>query len=70
MCIRNDKGEFVIAKSDCVPFCLPVREGEAMDLFKTIQWVQNLELSSQQVVFELDCQVMVNRVKSKIEDAS
>lgn len=64
MCIRDGSGTFILARMDWVPSYLPVREGEALGLLKADQWVKELGLHD--VLFELDCQVVVNSLKNHI----
>lgn len=68
MCIRDKHRNFVIARTDWLPYCLPVFVGEAMGLFRAIHWVRDLDLPN--VNFELDCQAIVNSVTNPKEDIS
>ncbi|KEH42726.1 hypothetical protein MTR_1g074240 [Medicago truncatula] len=42
ICIRDDQGEFVMAKTDCFSPLCDVDVGEAVGLHTTLQWVVNL----------------------------
>lgn len=55
MCIRNDHEEFILARTEWIPYCLPTLEGEAIRLCKSIHWIQNLGLNY--LFFESDCKV-------------
>lgn len=68
MCTRDENDQFVLAKTDWVPFYLPCLEGEATGLLKAIQWVHSSELYH--VLFEVDCQLVADRVLEPKEDIS
>lgn len=68
MCIRDDQGAFVLARTDWIPSCLPARDGEALCLFKAAQWVKDLGLHG--VAFETDCQNVVNSLSKPSMDVS
>ncbi|PNX87835.1 cytochrome p450, partial [Trifolium pratense] len=57
VCIRDDQGQFVLAKSEWYSPLLDVDVGEAMALLSTITWVKELHFN---VVFDLDSKRVVD----------
>lgn len=68
MCISDQNGQLVLAKTDWVPYYLAILEGEATGFLKAIQWVYSLELHH--VLFEFDHQQVARRVMEHKEDIS
>ncbi|MCH99278.1 cytochrome P450, partial [Trifolium medium] len=68
MCIRDDQGRFVLAKTEWISPILDVDIGEALGLLSALNWVHDLRLKD--VDFELDSQNVVTRFHSKREDMS
>jgi ribonuclease HI len=62
MCIRNDQGRFVKAKTMWFDGNPPPKEAEACALKEGISWLGELEFSK--VVIELDCMLVVNAIKN------
>ncbi|PNX88309.1 60S ribosomal protein l23 [Trifolium pratense] len=60
MCIRNDRGMFVRARTKWSHGCPPPVEAEAWVLKEVITWMGELEIS--RVVIELDCLLVVNAI--------
>lgn len=58
--IRNEAGEFLVARSSQVQGALQPSEGEALGLLHAIKWVCTLGFTH--VVFETDCKVVANRI--------
>jgi hypothetical protein len=68
MCIRNDQGRFVIAKTVWTSSIMNVDTGEAIRLLSAIKWVHDLRLHN--VDFELDSKNVVAKFYSHGEDRS
>jgi ribonuclease HI len=62
MCIRNNQGRFVKAKTMWFDGNPPPKEAEACALKEGISWLGELEFSK--VVIELDCMLVVNAIKN------
>ncbi|GAU17471.1 hypothetical protein TSUD_340140 [Trifolium subterraneum] len=62
MCIRDDQGRYVAAKTEWLEPILDVEIGEAMGLFSAVKWVDELRLSD--VDFEMDCKRVVDCLHS------
>jgi ribonuclease HI len=58
MCIRDDEGRFVIAKTMWISPLCNVSLGEALGLFHAINWVRELQL--ERVDFALDSKIVVD----------
>jgi len=68
MCIRNDAGEFVWAKTDWfAPLC-DVDVGEAVGLHTALQWVSGLQFDN--VDYALDSKRVVDHVNTDEDDNS
>jgi ribonuclease HI len=52
MCIRDDEGQFVLAKTMWFTLMCSVDEGEALGLYHAMRWISDLQLSN--VDFEVD----------------
>ncbi|CAJ2653208.1 unnamed protein product [Trifolium pratense] len=59
MCIRDDQGCFVLARTEWISPILNVEIGEAIGLLKALNWVHELQLAN--VDFEFDSQIVVTR---------
>jgi ribonuclease HI len=68
MCIRDDQGRFVLAKTEWLTPIHDVDLGEALGLLHAINWVHELELEN--VDFELDSKNVVTKFHSNKEDMS
>lgn len=62
LCLRDDFGAYIMAKSVRWPHLLSVREGEAEGLLVALYWMQ--ELGYANIIFELDCKVVVDSVSN------
>lgn len=60
ICIRNEHGEFVVAKADCFTPQCEVDIGETLGLLSIIEWVCDLHIGL--VDFELDSKVVIDTV--------
>nr|KYP36545.1 hypothetical protein KK1_042329 [Cajanus cajan] len=58
MCIRNDHGQFLTAKTGWAHSLPPVHEAEATALLTAIQWIENLSLTH--VTIESDCKSVLD----------
>jgi len=68
MCIRDDNGAFVLARTEWfAPLC-DIDVGEAVGLHTTLDWLSNQQFDN--VDFVLDCKMVVNCVNSSIDDSS
>jgi ribonuclease HI len=68
MCIRNDYGEFILAKYDQFDPICDVRSGETLGLLLALKWVHELNLGP--VDFELDSKIVMDNFHSKKHDVS
>lgn len=69
MCIRNDAGEFVLAKTDWfAPLCDALMWGEVVGLYTARQWVLDLQFDN--VDFVLDSKTVVDHVNFDVDDNS
>ncbi|XP_058784657.1 uncharacterized protein LOC131659487 [Vicia villosa] len=59
-CIRDDVGQFIVARTDWFSPSMDVAIGEALGLFKTLKWVH--ELGFDNMNFELDAKRVVDSV--------
>jgi hypothetical protein len=62
MCIRDDHGRFVAARTEWLQPILDVEVGEAMGLLSALRWVNELQLSNMD--FEMDCKRVVDGLNS------
>lgn len=67
-CVRGSTGVFLLARVSSVAGTFTVAEGEALGLLHAIQWVTTLHLD--QVIFESDCKVVVDRINQPRSDHS
>ncbi|GAU31707.1 hypothetical protein TSUD_215080 [Trifolium subterraneum] len=63
MCIRDDQGCFVKAKTEWIEPILDVEIGEAMGLLRALKWIDELQLHNTDV--EVDCKRVVDGLNSK-----
>ena len=68
ICICDDHGEFVMAKTDCFSPLCDVDVGETVGLHTTLQWVAGLHYDN--VDFVLDSKSVVERFNSNLGDSS
>jgi ribonuclease HI len=66
MCIRNDAGEFVLAKTTWFALLCDVNVGEVVGIHTSLEWVSNLQFDN--VDFSLDSKRIVDQVNSDIDD--
>ena len=68
MCIGNDVGEFVLAKTDWfAPLC-DVDVGAVVGLHTSLEWISNLQFDN--VDFAYDCKRVVDHVNVDVDDNS
>ena len=67
ICIRDDQGEFVMAKNCFSPLC-DVDVGEVVGLHTALQWVADLHYDH--VDFVLDSKYVVEQFNSNLVDSS
>ncbi|GAU39501.1 hypothetical protein TSUD_68650 [Trifolium subterraneum] len=63
MCIRDDQGCFVKARTEWIEPILDVEIGEAMGLLRALKWIDELQLHNTDV--EVDCKRVVDGLNSK-----
>jgi ribonuclease HI len=68
MCIRDEHGAFVLARTECFSPMCEVHVGEALGLLSALEWVHLLNLGH--VDFELDAKRVVDSFKSQNSDAT
>lgn len=68
MCLRNDQGAFLGAKTERMCPLVQVHEGEALGVLKALRWA--VELGLLNVVFELDSELVVDSIQSLRKDHS
>ncbi|CAJ2641086.1 unnamed protein product [Trifolium pratense] len=68
VCVRDDQGSFVLAKTEWFSPIMNVDIGEALGLLHAMKWIQDLQL--EHVDFELDSQIVVTKFHSKNRDES
>ncbi|GAU39132.1 hypothetical protein TSUD_23110 [Trifolium subterraneum] len=68
VCIRDDQGQFVLAKTKWYSPILDVDTGEALGLLSALKWVKDLHLNN--VVFELDSKRVVDKFNNNMIDES
>jgi len=66
MCIRDDKGSFVLAKIEWILPILKVDEGEDLGILFAIRWLKDLHINN--VIFELDSKRVVDSFHSNCRD--
>jgi ribonuclease HI len=62
ICIRDDNGRFVSARTEWIEPILDVEVGEAMGLLSALRWVDELQLRNMD--FEMDCKRVVDGLNS------
>jgi len=68
MCLKDDDGAFLLARTDWfAPLC-DIEVGEAVGLHKTSDWISNQQFDN--VDFVLDCKRVVDCVNSSLDDSS
>ncbi|XP_045831441.1 uncharacterized protein LOC123922796 [Trifolium pratense] len=68
MCIRDDQGQFVLAKTEWMSPITNTDIGEALGLLSALKWVHDLQLEN--VDFELDSKNVVTSFHSKHNNVS
>jgi len=68
ICIYDDQGEFVMAKTDCFSPLCDADVGEVVRLHTALQWV--VDLHYDHVDFVLDSKSVVERFNSNLVDSS
>ena len=68
ICIRDDQGDFVMAKTDCFSPLCDVDVGEVVGLHIALHWVSDLHYDN--VEFVLDSKSVVQRFNSNLSDSS
>ena len=68
ICIRDDQGEFVMAKTDCFSPLCDVNVGEVVGIHTTLQSAADLHYDH--VDFVLDSKSVVERFNSNLVDSS
>jgi len=68
ICIRDQDGSFVLAKTVMHPCFLPVDVGEALGLFSALQWLSDMQFDN--VDFETDSKLTVDAFLSDRNDTS
>jgi len=68
ICIRDDQGEFVMAKTDCFYPLSDVDVGEVVGIHTALQWVADLHYHH--VDFVLDSKSVVESFNSNLVDSS
>jgi hypothetical protein len=68
VCIRDDQGRFILAKTEWYSPVIDVGIDEALGLMSTLQWVRVLQLTN--IDFELDAKVVVDKFHSSKIDLS
>jgi len=67
MCIRDEDGAFVLARTECfAPLC-DIEVREAIGLHTTLDWISNQQFDN--VNFVLDCKKIVDCVNSSLDDS-
>jgi ribonuclease HI len=66
MCIQDDQGAFVKARTMCFNSTQTPMENEAWTLKEAITWVGRLELS--RVAIEHDCLLVVNAIQNRTKN--
>jgi hypothetical protein len=64
MCIRDDQGRFVIARTEWIKPIFNEEIGEAIGLLHALKWIDELQLYD--IDFEIDCKRVVDNPYSKI----
>ena len=68
LCIKNEAGFFIIARTAWSNQPLYVSEGEAMGHLLAIQWLQELVVSH--VIIDMDCKIVVDKLRVSFADHS
>jgi len=68
ICIRDEEGTFVLAKMVSFPCLHQVAVGEAIGLFKALEWLNDMSFDN--VDFELDSKVTCDAFLSRRDDIS
>jgi len=68
MCLRDDDGAFVLARTEWfAPLC-DTEVGEAVGLHTMLDWLSNQQFDN--IDFVLDCKKVVDCVNSSVDDSS
>jgi ribonuclease HI len=68
VCIRDDQGQFILAKTECYSHILEVNTNEVLGLLSAKKWVKDLQLNS--MMFELDSKHVVDNFNNNRIDES
>jgi ribonuclease HI len=68
ICLRDDLGAFVLAKTDWISLLCEVHIGEALGLLSALEWVHELNLGP--IDFELDAKKVVDNFLSTKHDGT
>jgi len=68
VCIRDDEGRYVLAKTEWMSLLLGVDLGEALGLLSAMYWVRDLQLGIMD--FELDSKIVVDSLYGNKSDVS
>jgi len=68
MCLKDDDGTFVLARTDWFAPLSDIEVGEAVGLHTTLDWISNQQFDN--VNFVLDCKRVVDCVNSSLDDSS
>ena len=68
ICLRDDRGEFVSAKTDCFSPLCDVAVGEAIGFHTALKWMADLHYDN--VNFALDSKIVVDHFRSSLDDDS
>jgi hypothetical protein len=68
MCIQDDQGRFVLAKTEWMSPIIDTDIGEALGLLSALNWIHDLQLEN--VDFELDSKNVVTSFHSKRNNMS
>jgi len=72
MCLRDEEGNFMLAKTAWFSSLCAVDEGEAMCLYTILEWVANIQVANLQfdnVDFVLDSKKVVDYFRTCIDDS-
>jgi hypothetical protein len=68
ICLRDDRGEIVSAKTDCFSPLCDVAVGEAIGFHTALKWMSDLHYDN--VDFALNSKIVVDHFRSYVEDDS
>ena len=68
ICIRDDEGTFVLARTVCMPSLMPIPVGEALGLYHALEWVSDMQFDN--VDFALDSKITTDAFSRSSRDIS